>query len=1161
VPEKLKLSVFISSPGDVAEERALAARVFRRMGVEFDDVVTIEVILWEHEPLFAHTGFQTQLPRPSQCDLVVSILWSRLGTRLPADFAPEPGRPPPTGTEWEVKDALGAYEKFGRPNLLIYRKRSPPHVDMASPTAEERFRQYKQLDEFCRSAFYDAQGASIVAHHEFVDGADFERRLTEQSRKWIVRELEKAGQHELRPRWTRGSPFRGLEAFDADHQDVFYGRSQAVGELVHRLRETEARERPGEPRARLLMIVGMSGNGKTSLVRAGLLPFLVDRPIDGIAAWYAVSLRPSDVDTAVPDAGALGVLAARVSAALQGVTRFGLTVPDLAEALRTAPQAAAARIETYLAAEAAARKVLPEHIRLLIYLDQLEEIFTLQPVAGQADGLLNAVSALAALRTVWVVATLRSDFLHRLEAYPAIMEVLRRSPPYTLLAPRGDELSDMIRQPAAAAGLDFEERDGVSLDRELLREATANPESLPLLQYALQQLYDRRQGRTLLWEAYKPSNREGGLRGSLIAEAERLLAIEGADSDTTFRRVMRELTSVSEDGSATRRYAPIDSFAAGSAERAFLDRMTGARLTVADRHGSQPVVCLAHEALLQSWPRVQQWLQQESILLRLRDELQRDADIWQSHGRSSAWLGTAPEKLASLRQLEQEGLVPPGAAMDYAARSRQRAGRNRLIKNAAIGSICVLLVASIIAGLIAARQRDRARTEASTADRISRFMVSLFQLASPDANRGNSVTVREVLDRGARDIGRGLDREPRMRADLLTAMGEAYTGLGLFGPARKLLAQAQADQQGTAVPPESRVRTQIALGSELYLAADYQGAQAQLRGAVDVAQAQLPADSVLTSEARDALADVLIQLEQYPQAEQLCQLALKADRKRGSDGTAILARTLSTLGSAFYYQGELEQARTLMEQALQLRRNYFGSRHPLTAESMNNLGSLLYQTGDYAGAEAQWREALPTYREVYGAEHPEVATLLNNLGRSALMAGRVEQAVPLLEEALQMGEKLKGPTHDDLVLPLNSLGMAYLYDGDLARAGLNINRALQIGRLRDHWVLDQVVLNAADLDLSAHKIDEAAALLSESRRLLEARYPLSKDPTAAWRYAAWEAVNAELLALEHQPDDARTMFAHARAVLVQRFGARGFYVLRLDQRAAAHNPPAARTAH
>ena len=97
IPE---LKIFLSSPGDVAEERALAEIVFRRIADELSDAVRLHLVIWEHEPLFAHTGFQQQIERPSQCDLVVCIIWSRLGTRLPADYAPVAGEPAPTGTEF-----------------------------------------------------------------------------------------------------------------------------------------------------------------------------------------------------------------------------------------------------------------------------------------------------------------------------------------------------------------------------------------------------------------------------------------------------------------------------------------------------------------------------------------------------------------------------------------------------------------------------------------------------------------------------------------------------------------------------------------------------------------------------------------------------------------------------------------------------------------------------------------------------------------------------------------------------------------------------------------------------------------------------------------------------------------------------------------------------
>ena len=509
---------------------------------------------------------------------------------------------------------------------------------------------------------------------------------------------------------------------------------------------------------------------------------------------------------------------------------------------------------------------------------------------------------------------------------------------------------------------------------------------------------------------------------------------------------------------------------------------------------------------------------------------------------------TPLEFAADLRRyLNYEPILAAPASTGYLLRRFIR--RNRLAATF-VGSVTVFGIVASVAGVIAVHQRDRAIAEATTADRTSRFMESLFKLADPGENRGNSVTVREVLDRGARDIEHGLEREPRIRADLLTAMGGAYSGLGLYEPAKQLLARAQGDQDAVGVPPESRVRTLIALGSVLDDTDELNEAKTLLQRALAIAQAQLPPDSLLISDARDALADVLMRLEQYGDAQRISQAALAVDRKRGPDDIDTLSQTLDTLAQVYYAEGRLSDAEAPMREALALREKHLGTRHTLTAQSMSNLAAVLFQDGRYAEAAAQWQEAMPVYRDVFGPEHPEVASLLNNLGRSAILAGNVADAVPILEQAAQMSEKLKGPTHDELVQPLNSLGMAYLYEGDIARARTDIDRALEIARLRNHSILDQVVLNAADLELCTHRTEAAAPLLSEARRLLESRYPQPPtDATAKWRYAAWDAVNAEYLALAHHPDEARATFARARDVLTNRFGPQGFYVLRLDQRA------------
>ncbi len=364
---------------------------------------------------------------------------------------------------------------------------------------------------------------------------------------------------------------------------------------------------------------------------------------------------------------------------------------------------------------------------------------------------------------------------------------------------------------------------------------------------------------------------------------------------------------------------------------------------------------------------------------------------------------------------------------------------------------------------------------------------------------------------------------PGSGADLLTAMGEAYTGLGLYDAAKKHLTEARADQTNAAVPAESRVRTLVALGSTLYFAGDYDEAGSVLEQAVTTARRQLSPQSILRSEALDDLADVLSQEEKYPEAERLCLEALDADRKRGTEDNATLAHAPSTPdGSIYYFEGDWAAAEKVMREELVLDEKTSGMKDATTARAMNNLAAVLYLTGRYDENIAILEKALPIYQDVYGSEHPEVEAILNNMGRSMLMAGHIREAVPFLRQAVAMSERLKGPTHDDLVPPLNSLAMIDAFTGDTAKAQAEITRAEQIARLPDHGtLLDQVLLNRADLELRDGSTDKAITSLEESRRLLEVAFPLAKRPSEAWRYAVWDTVNAELLARRGDPQQRR----------------------------------------
>jgi tetratricopeptide (TPR) repeat protein len=1142
----------------------------------------------------------------------VLILWSRLGTHLPErtavrEYRGIDGRAPLTGTEWEFEEALQAAQKSGAPDLLVYRSRKPAPFDTQDPDRlDEQLQQLKALNSFWERHFAN-QGMFLGAYTSFTSDAQFAAAFENHLRKLIEKRIAALGsvRGEAPTKAWAQAPFRGLEAYEFEHALIFFGQDEALAKAMLQLTGNAA---AGSP---FLLVLGASGSGKSSLVKAGVVPKLfVPRRIAGTAFLRRILFRPSDAQEGEDLFDALARRLTTQMSEQEGLSELighGQSTASLAEHLRNATATPAYPIGTALGqltlhARQLGRMLEYETAKLVVVVDQLEELFTGDRISSsERTQFIELLAGLVRSGCVWVVATMRIDFWHRATETPELVRLSEGNGRLELLPPGPAQLSQMIRRPAEAAGVSFElhETTNVPLNDAIVEEVAREPGALPLLSYLLNQLYRadvlEADGTTLTYATYE---KLGRLEGAIATQAEAVLERCTSDDRKALGSVLFSLVEIgAAEGNVERalaRRVPLSTFPVGSPQRRLVEALLdpGARLLVSDTEkGGSPTVRVAHEALISRWAQARDFVQSNAEALKIRHRIEERYLLWRAlkegdpqatqhetspfpsfAARLAAWrsrfgreqgLLTDIDVTDGRRLLKEHRTDTEPHLVTYIERSvadnqRIRTRSFRVLSTVAI-VVTLLAVVSIIAGLIAAQQRDRARTEAATADRTSRFMVSLFKLADPGENRGNSVTVREVLDRGARDIGPGLKSEPRIQADLLTAMGEAYTGLGLYDPARKLLTQAQVDQQGISVPPESRVRTLIASGSELYLAADYGGAKTQLRGAVEIAQSQLPADSVLTSEARDHLADVLVQLEQYPEAERLCQAALKVDRKRGTEGIPILARTLSTLANAFYFQDRLEEAEPPMREALALRKQCFGSRDARTAESMNNLGSLLYQTGRYAEAATQWQKALPVYREVYGPEHPEVATLLNNLGRSALMAGRVDEAIPLLEQTVQVDEKLKGLTHDDLVPPLNSLGMAYLYEGDTARARIEISRALQIARLRNSVMLDQVVLNAADLELSAHRTEGASPLLDEARRLLETRYPLTKEPAAQWRYAAWDAVNADFLALEHRPDDARATFARARDVLVKRFGPQGFYVLRLDQRAAAQNLAAAGT--
>jgi eukaryotic-like serine/threonine-protein kinase len=656
------MRIFISSPGDVGEERELAALVMQRLQREFAERLELTPFFWEHQPLRATASFQEEINailRPSEADVVIIILWSRLGTRLGPELIHPDGHPYTSGTEYEFEDAISGYQRQGLPDLLVYRKTAKAFADLSLSDEEyQARREQKQLvDAFIEKWFKGAGGSFTSAFHEFDSAGEFEEKLEQHLRSLIQKHLSQlpprtSGQAPKRV-WVSESPFRGLEIFDFQHAPIFCGRTQAISEILQVLR------RQAQDGNAFVLVMGMSGSGKSSLVRAGVVPRLIQPGvIEGIGFWRRSVFRPSD-------AGG-DLLTGLVQALMQEESLPGLKAKspaELAQHWRKSPEAVidlAVRPELQrLAREVRDKEKLarPPEARLALVVDQMEEIFTLEKVTpGQRQGFVRALAALARSGCIWVLATMRSDFYIRAQELAELQELKKGEGQYELGPPTPAEIGQMIRQPAAMAGLVFEEQGDPPgrLDDELRDAASRNPQALPLLEFALEELYtrcsrDKQQPQVLTFAAYEAM---GGLSGAIARRAEDVFgSLSETERDTALDLVLANLVTLGlgEKESLTAKRMPQEQVASTPASQQLVDAFVAARLMVTDRSDDGgTVVGLAHESLLVHWGQAREWVEQNRDFLRIRTRIATAATLWQ-----------AQEELLSL-------LLPPGKPLTAA---------------------------------------------------------------------------------------------------------------------------------------------------------------------------------------------------------------------------------------------------------------------------------------------------------------------------------------------------------------------------------------------------------------------------------------------------------------------------------------------------------------
>jgi len=339
-------------------------------------------------------------------------------------------------------------------------------------------------------------------------------------------------------------PYRGLQTFDEEHAEFFFGRERDIQRLLEKLKAT-----------RFVAVLGASGSGKSSLTRAGLIPALKQGVLPQSANWTICVITPGSQP--------LTTLAAHLMHVCPSLQIMQRTLDHLIEDQRS----------LYLAV--ALSLVNQKTDRIVFVIDQFEEVFTLcKDERERAQFFANLLYASSVPEgQCMVLVTMRADFLPKCAGYPDL--AARIAAEQFLVSPMDTEmLRQAIEEPARRVGLCFEP--GV-VDK-ILNDVANQPCALPLLQHALLELWKRRQGWTLTMDGYRES---GGVTGAIAKTAEETFKRFNPDEQRIVRRIMLRLTQLGEGTEDTRRRASIDELVTAPEEDAVVERIVR---TMVDAH-------------------------------------------------------------------------------------------------------------------------------------------------------------------------------------------------------------------------------------------------------------------------------------------------------------------------------------------------------------------------------------------------------------------------------------------------------------------------------------------------------------------------------------------------------------------------------------------------
>jgi len=570
-------------------------------------------------------------------------------------------------------------------------------------------------------------------------------------------------------------PYKGLDVFEEEDAELFFGRERLVEDLLSRVKES-----------RTVFITGPSGSGKSSLVRAGLIHAVKQGAIKNLHSerWLYETMKPG-----------------REPIKELSLAFSRLKSPELANYF----QAHANEVDIL---NQCAESVLSgkKDQRFVLFVDQFEEVFTQISQEEERLAFINMLAYAGTLENgrVIVLFAMRSDFLSNCALYTQLNTLINQSRLFQVGALQPDELVRAIALPARHVGLPVENE----LIARIIHDMKGEPGALPLMQFALKDLFDAQQAKGgVIALTLADYLKHGGIQKSLERHADASLAALDETQQELARSIFGGLIEIGRGTQDTKRTALFEELVPANASTedvlAIVQKLADARLIITDEQAGKDTVTISHEKLIEAWPWLKKLVDENRDVIALQNEIANDAKEWEEHGRDPSYLYTGARLANAREQLEAKKLVLSGTAHKFviAGQAQQRRSRTTRIIGITVPIGLVIVGILIFSYISTTNSADLAE---------ERLIAVKTQAALVSTSQSMAVTAQAAAEEAQKQTNIALARQLAAQAQSIFSSGNSGETIAVLLAVRSMrlfpeIDSAQVLQLTTLVSPKAHM--------------------------------------------------------------------------------------------------------------------------------------------------------------------------------------------------------------------------------------------------------------------------------------------------------------------------------------------------------------------